>query len=117
MGYVTREPHIFGSVQPQAGELRELAVMDLDQNAYGSVFISNISEVSSDRVRLAIKPLEDELLPVSGEHYILYDLFLDPSYSIQLAYIGLNNGDKIYGYSLNGHVNFNMTGDLIRTIP
>ena len=116
MGYVTREPNIFGSVQPPAGELRILAAINLNQNAYGSVFISNISETTSDRVRLAVKPLQDEDLPVSGEHYILYDLYMDPSYSIQLPYVGLDYGDKIYGYSQNGHINFNMTGDMIRNI-
>jgi hypothetical protein len=102
MGYVTREPHIFGSVQPTAGELRELAYMDLDQNAYGSIFISNTNDTTPDKVRLAVKPL--------------MDLFLDPSYSIQIANIGLDYGCRIYGYSQNGFVNFNMTGDLIRTI-
>jgi hypothetical protein len=116
MGYVTREPHIFGSVQPTAGELRELAYMDLDQNAYGSIFISNTNDTTPDKVRLAVKPLIDEDQPVSGKHYIIYDLFLDPSYSIQIANIGLDYGCRIYGYSQNGFVNFNMTGDLIRTI-
>lgn len=114
MGYVTREPNIFGSVKPDAGKLQQLAYIDLDKNAYGSVFISNTSDSTSDRVRLAIKPLVDEDLPVSGKHYIIYDLFLDPSYSIQIANIGLNFGDRIYGYSQNGNVTFNMTGDLIR---
>ena len=117
MGYVTRQPTIFGSVQPTAGELQQLAVMELGQNAYGSVFISNSSHSSSDRVRLAVKPRIDEESPVSGKHYILYDLYLDPSYSIQLANIGLDYGDRIYGYSLYGHVNFNMTGDLIINVP
>lgn len=116
MGYVTREPHIFGSIQPKAGVLHRLAYMDLDQNAYGSVFISNTNPTGWDRVRLAVLPLVDEQLPVSGKHYILYDLFLDPSYSIQLAYIGLDYGDSIYGYSENGYVSFNMTGDLLRNI-
>lgn len=106
----TRTPQIFGSIQPEAGVLTLLALMAPDQNAYGSVFVANVNDVITDKARIVVKT-QDAVLDLS--QYLLYDTEIEPNFSIQLANIGLNSGDQIWGYSENGFITFNMTGEKI----
>jgi hypothetical protein len=114
MGSITRTPQIFGSIQPAAGVLTLLAVMVVGQNAYGSVFVANVNDLITDKARIAVKN-QDAVLDLS--QYLLYDTEVEPNFSIQLANIGLNSGDQIWGYSENGFITFNMTGEKITSTP
>jgi len=113
MSYETLDPQIFGSIFPPAGELTLLATMDLNQNAYGTVVITNTSGSVVERARIAIQPLKDTDKPIEPHNYIAYDLRMPQHYTIQLPNIALSNGDKIWGYSLYGNLSFMMSGDQI----
>lgn len=91
-----------------------LAIILPGQNAYGNVFVANVNDAITDRVRIAVKNYNDDFDP---SQYLLYDTEIDPNFSIQLANIGLNSGDQVWGYSEHGLITFNMTGEKITNRP
>lgn len=114
MGTITRTPQIFGSIQPEAGVLTLLATMVPGENAYGSVFVANVNDIITDKARIVVKPAED---PLDPSQYLLYDTEIEPNFSIQLSNIGLDSGDQMWGYSENGLITFNMTGEKLTNTP
>jgi hypothetical protein len=110
MTYATRLPKIVGSAQPSAGVLTSVTVIDNNSNAYGSVFVANVSDSTVETVRLLIRPAEDALGP---HQYLLWDTPIEPQGMLIIANIGLQGGAQLMASSAQGQATFNLTGDQI----
>lgn len=105
-------PYLAGGVQPISDTLTVISTVSEGKNIYGTLFIANVSSSLSERVRVALKPVDQPTVDL--EQYILYDTDLPPNYMLQLSNIGLNSQDSVVGYSENGFAVFNFTGDEVR---
>ena len=110
MTYATLLPKIVGSAQPEAGVLTTVTEIAANSNAYGSVFVANVSDTTVETVRLLVKPTED---PVGPHQYLLWDTPIEPNGMVIIANIGLNGGEQLMASSAQGLATFNLTGDQI----
>lgn len=105
-------PQLAGGVQPISDTLTVIATVGPGSNIYGTIFVVNISDGITEKVRLALRPSGSP--SVQDEQYILYDSDIEPNNIVQLSNIALNSGDSVVGWSDNGLAVFNVTGDEIR---
>lgn len=110
MAYQQLDPNLLGSAQPFSGELTQVAVIQADTNAYGTVFIANVSTTDVCRVRLAIKNFFEQ---VQDQHYILYDAQIVPQGMLIIPNLGMQSETQVLAYSDTGTATFNVTGDTI----
>ena len=113
MVYQQLDPNLIGSGQPFSGELTQIALLPLDSNVYGTVFIANISTTQSCLVRLAVKNFFES---VGEQHYILFDTEVVPQGMLIIPNLGLQSETQVLGYSNTGTATFNVTGDTIVNI-
>jgi len=110
MAYQSYYPQLYGGIQPLSGQLTVATFIDSGSNSMATAFIANGSDTEYERVRLAIKPIDE---PVDDKHYIVYDLELEPRGILQLSYFGLNSENQVLVYSQNGYAIFNVSGTTI----
>lgn len=110
MAYQQLDPNLLGSGQPFSGELTQVAVIAANSNAYGTVFIANVSTTDVCKVRLALKNFFEQ---VQDQHYILYDTEVVPQGMLIIPNLGMQSETQVLAYSDTGTATFNVTGDTI----
>lgn len=105
MSLTSLEPDLFGSVQPPAQTWTVITQLTDQPNAFVSVFVS--TQVYSDRVRMAIKAIQE---PLQDHHYILYDTRMTEGHPVQIAQLGIQATDHILVWSEQGETAFTVTG-------